>query len=166
MKGAVWVLAALLAGCLASGAAARLIAYEDLRPLEGLVDIQGMWKALRLPALPPTFCHVGLVGWHCHNTTMHPWNPASIFPKNETPPMPADASCVICPAGWSGARRTAFDLLLDLPVAQRTGKLPAGFWNMQQLVDATNSAAAAAAAEQAGDGAGAAPGGGGAAAGA
>lgn len=118
----------------AGPATAQQALYERLSPLTRVVDIQGVWKALKLPALPPTFCHVGLLGWHCHNTTMHPWDPHSLIPKEQMPSMPANASCVICPLGWKGPQRHLIDVLLDMPFVQAGGqKLPPGFYDMALL---------------------------------
>jgi hypothetical protein len=97
------------------------------------VDVKGIWQALKLPPLPPTFCHVGLLGWHCHNTTKQPWDPSSLIPKDQLPPMPANASCVICPPGWHGARRNLIDVLIDLPFVQGKSQLPTGFYDMVVL---------------------------------
>lgn len=109
------------------------IQYEHLTPLAGVVDIKGIWKALKLPQLPPTFCHVGLLGWHCHNTTKQPWDPSSLIPKDQIPPMPANASCIICPHGWKGQRRHLIDVLIDLPIVQGKSQLPPGFYDMVVL---------------------------------
>jgi hypothetical protein len=132
----------------ASGAARPIITYDDLTPFANVVDIRGVWKALNLPQLPETFCHVGLLGWHCHNTTggLQPWNPASLIPKEQTPPMPANASCIICPQGWHGQTKNLIEVLIDVPIVQKTGKLPAGsFYDMKQLQAVAQQAAAAAA---------------------
>lgn len=109
------------------------IRYEHLAPLAGVVDVKGIWQALKLPQLPPTFCHVGLLGWHCHNTTKQPWDPSSLIPKDQLPPMPANASCVICPPGWHGTRRNLIDVLIDLPFVQGKSQLPKGFYDMVVL---------------------------------
>ena len=125
----------MCAYCCSSGAVAhaQLIKYEQLEPFAGVVDIRGVWKKLKLPQLPPTFCHVGLLGWHCHNTTKQPWDPSSLIPKDQIPPMPANASCVICPHGWHGAKRNLIDVLIDLPFVQGSSKLPPGFYDMVVL---------------------------------
>lgn len=136
--------------------------YEALHPLAGVIDIKRIWRVLKLPDLPPTFCHVGLLGWHCHNTTLHPWDPKSLIPKDQMPPMPANASCVICPAGWHGSRRNIVDVLLDIPFVQAqqqqqrqqqgmssssgitAGKsLPQGFYDMQALLQQQHAPGAA-----------------------
>lgn len=119
--------------CCLLGAQAQLVRYEHLTPLAGVVDIKGIWKALQLPPLPPTFCHVGLLGWHCHNTTKQPWDPSSLIPKDQLPPMPANASCVICPNGWKGTKRNLIDVLVDLPYVQHSSQLPQGFYDMVKL---------------------------------
>jgi hypothetical protein len=122
-------------------AAARLadfISYEDLEPYANVVDVRAAWRRAGLPPPPPVLCHVGVLGWHCHNTTLNPWNPASLVPKDKLPPMPADASCVICPRGWSGARGSLVELMLDLPmyVRSRGQKLPPGMWDGEKLLAA------------------------------
>lgn len=119
--------------CPVAGAQSQLIRYEHLTPLAGVVDIKGIWKALKLPPLPPTFCHVGLLGWHCHDTTKQPWDPSSLIPKDQIPPMPANASCIICPSGWHGPRRKLIDVLIDLPFVQGSSQLPPGFYDMVVL---------------------------------
>lgn len=122
----------------------RPIQYDDLAPLANVVDFQAIWKALHLPKLPATFCHVGLLGWHCHNGSMQPWNPQSLIPKDQMPPMPANASCVICPQGWKGVRKSVMDVLLDFPIVQATGRLPAGsYYDMQELRAAAQVVSAA-----------------------
>lgn len=114
-------------------AAQSALRYEDLTPLADVVNIRAIWRALKLPELPPTFCHVGLLGWHCHNTTLQPWDPRSLIPKEQLPPMPANASCIICPNGWSGSRRNLMDVLLDIPLVQASHRLPQGFYDMHVL---------------------------------
>lgn len=116
-----------------AGVQSQLIRYEHLTPLAGVVDIKGIWKALKLPPLPPTFCHVGLLGWHCHDTTKQPWDPSSLIPKDQIPPMPANASCIICPSGWHGHRRKLIDVLIDLPFVQGSSQLPPGFYDFVVL---------------------------------
>jgi hypothetical protein len=138
--------------CAGASAAARpIITYDDLTPFANVVDIRGVWKALDLPELPETFCHVGLLGWHCHNTTggLQPWNPASLIPKEQLPPMPANASCIICPQGWHGQTKNLIEVLIDVPIVRKTGKLPAGsYYDMKELQAAAKTAAAAAAAAE------------------
>ncbi|KAF6265759.1 hypothetical protein COO60DRAFT_760951 [Scenedesmus sp. NREL 46B-D3] len=77
----------VLAVNVVSGAARPIITYDDLTPFANIVDIRRVWNVLNLPELPETFCHVGLLGWHCHNTTggMQPWNPASLIPRRTHP---------------------------------------------------------------------------------
>lgn len=116
-----------------SGVEGQIVHYEDLAPLAGVVDIRGVWKALKLPPLPPTFCHVGLLGWHCHDTTKQPWDPKSLIPKDQIPPMPANATCIICPQGWKGERRHLIDVLIDIPFVQGSSQLPPGFYDMVVL---------------------------------
>jgi hypothetical protein len=124
--------------------AVRPIQYDDLAPFSNVVDFQAIWKTLHLPKLPATFCHVGLLGWHCHNGSMLPWNPQSLIPKDQMPPMPANVSCVICPQGWKGVRKSVLDVLLDFPIVQATGRLPAGsYYDMQELKAAAKVVAAA-----------------------
>lgn len=66
--------------------------------------------------------------------------------------MPVDASCVICPAGWTGARRNLLDVLIDFPIVKKTGKLPAGaFYNMTELQEAAAELAAEHSATAAGE---------------
>lgn len=56
--------------------------------------------------------------------------------------MPANASCVICPTGWTGARRNLLDVLIDFPIVQKTGKLPPwAFYNMTALQEAASEVA-------------------------
>lgn len=129
--------------CILNAGAYAQIRYEHLTPLAGVVDIRGIWKALKLPPLPPTFCHVGLLGWHCHNTTKQPWDPSSLIPKDQIPPMPANASCVICPPGWHGARRNLIDVLIDLPFVQGSSQLPTGFYDMVVLKESVSSSSSA-----------------------
>lgn len=47
--------------------------------------------------------------------------------------MPANASCIICPAGWHGQRRKLIDVLIDLPFVQGGSQLPTGFYDMVVL---------------------------------
>jgi hypothetical protein len=84
--------------------------------------VPALWKLVGLPQLPESFCHVGLKGWHCHNTTHHPWSPDSILPPAKTPAMPANASCIVCPEGWTGKRAELVGALLDLPAAMEQAK--------------------------------------------
>ena len=129
------------APCVAGLASARSIEYDQLAPFANLIDIRGIWTALKLPQLPETFCHIGVLGWHCHNTTLHPWDPKSLIPKENLPPMPKNATCIICPDHWEGQRGQLISLLLDLPTAILKRKsasipLPQGMYNMTQLVEA------------------------------
>jgi len=58
--------------------------------------------------------------------------------------MPANVSCVICPQGWKGVRKSVLDVLLDFPIVQATGRLPAGsYYDMQELKAAAKVVAAA-----------------------
>jgi hypothetical protein len=132
-------------------ASARLsdfISYEDLEPYADAVDVKGMWRRAGLPPPPPVLCHVGMLGWHCHNTTLNPWNPKSLLPKGALPPMPGNATCVICPHGWTGRRGSLVELMLDLPiyVRSRGAKLPPGMWDGEKLLAAEAEKLAAAAA--------------------
>ncbi|GBF91569.1 hypothetical protein Rsub_04309 [Raphidocelis subcapitata] len=163
----------MLACCTAAraGRPGSTLVYESLEPFANAVDVRGIWKAAGLPPPPPVLCHVGLLGWHCHNTTLNPWNPKSIIPKGSAPPMPANATCVICPSGWKGPRGSLFELLLDLPAYAKSegGKLPPGMWDGAKLMAEAEAEAArraqaeaaagveAAEAVAAGAGAGAAP---------
>jgi hypothetical protein len=117
----------------------NIIRYDQLTPFANVVDIKRIWRVLKLPELPPTFCHVGLLGWHCHNTTLQPWDPRSLISKDKIPPMPANTSCIICPNGWHGSRRNLVDVLIDLPFVQAASgqqqhnNLPTGFYDMHVL---------------------------------
>lgn len=111
--------------------------YQDLEPLANVVDVRGMWQKLGLPQLPQQFCHIGLLGWHCHNTTKQPWDPESLVPADKTPKMPSNATCIICPGNWTGARGNLMEMLLDLPSywlgKKQASSLPQGMYNMTQL---------------------------------
>ena len=111
-------------------------AYEALAPVADVVDVRRAWRAAGLPPPPAVLCHVGLLGWHCHNTTMNPWNPKSLLPKAATPPMPENATCVICPRGWKGGRGNLAAMLFDLPtyVKAKGRALPPGMWDGERLM--------------------------------
>jgi hypothetical protein len=81
-----------------------------------------------------------MLGWHCHNTTKHPWDPSSLIPKDQVPPMPANATCIICPQGWKGPRRHIIDVLIDIPFVQGSSQLPPGFYDMHVLKEASSKA--------------------------
>jgi hypothetical protein len=117
-----------------------------LEPLAKFIDVKGIWKLAGLPDPPKLLCHVGVLGWHCHNTTLHPWDPKSLVPQDSTPPMPATASCVVCPKGWKGPKGSMLELALDLPAwAKSKGeKLPSGMWDGTKLQQLAASAVAVA----------------------
>jgi adenine/guanine phosphoribosyltransferase-like PRPP-binding protein len=67
--------------------------------------------------------------------------------------MPANASCIICPQGWHGETKNLIEVLIDVPIVRKTGKLPAGsYYDMKELQAAAKTAAAAAAAVEKADG--------------
>ncbi len=108
-------------------------AYSALGPFARVVNIRALWRLSGLPPLPDTFCHVGLLGWHCHTNTAEPWDRASLVPAEQTPPMPANVTCIVCPPGWDGAHTSLWDLLVDLPAVRSGSKLPSGFYDMAAL---------------------------------
>ncbi len=115
--------------------------------------MKALWARAGLPPPPKTLCHVGVLGWHCHNTALNPWHPESILPEALTPPMPAGASCVVCPRGWQGKKGSVGQLLRELPGRVRRGELPPGVWDGDKLLAAAAAAAAAAGGERGGSGA-------------
>jgi hypothetical protein len=123
------------------------VQYEDLEAFADVVDIRALWHIAGLPPPPPILCHVGLVGWHCHNTSINPWHPESILPRAATPPMPANASCIVCPKGWAGPRGSMLTLTRQLPgyLRSKGAALPQGMYDGTKLAAAAAAASSAAA---------------------
>lgn len=113
-------------------------AYNALGPLARVANVRALWRLAGLPQLPETFCHIGLIGWHCHTNTAEPWDRASLVPSEKVPPMPANATCIVCPPGWNGSRASLLDVLVDLPAVRSGSKLPSGFYDMAALKVASN----------------------------
>eukprot|EP00877_Chromochloris_zofingiensis_P004425 jgi/Chrzof1/13984/Cz08g20050.t1 len=73
------------------------------------------------------FCHVGWRGWHCHNTTLFPWDPSSMVAKSKWPAMPANTSCIIC--AIPGAD------ILDSAASKTTVQAPAPKYNLTDTLN-------------------------------